>query len=56
MCLQTINTTTTTRFYGSLVFVRDNPGEPVPEETIYTIHKIQNLLVLSGTARAAGVS
>jgi len=25
--------TRTQPFYGSLVFVRDNPGEPVPEET-----------------------
>jgi len=23
-------------FYGSLDFVRDNPGEPVPEKNIHT--------------------
>ena len=29
----TTTTTTTKPFYGSVEFVRDNPGEPVPEET-----------------------
>jgi len=27
------NTHTTQPFYGSVEFVRENPGEPVPEET-----------------------
>jgi len=29
--------THTQPFYGSLDFVRDNPGEPVPEETIHPL-------------------
>jgi len=28
-----IHTHTTQPFYGSVEFVRENPGEPVPEET-----------------------
>jgi len=32
--------THTQPFYGSLDFVRDNPGEPVPEET-FTHFKIK---------------
>ena len=32
------NTHTQQPFYGSVEFVRDNPGEPVPEETFTYLH------------------
>jgi len=32
-CHITLQDTHTQPFYGSLIFVRDNPGELVPEET-----------------------
>jgi len=37
-CLSTHAHTHTQPFYGSLDFVRDNPGEPVPEETFTNSH------------------
>jgi len=40
--------THTQPFYGSVEFVRDNPGEPVPEETFthYTHYSFPDLLLL----------
>ena len=36
--ITTTTTTTTTTVYGSLDFVRDSPGKPVPEETFTHSH------------------
>ena len=40
------NTHNTQPFYGSVEFVRENPGEPVPEETFthYSHHSHQSSL------------
>jgi len=37
--------THTQLFYGSMDFVRDNPGEPVPEETFTRLHLYTNASV-----------
>jgi len=39
-CLSFTHTHTSQPFYGSLDFVRDNPGEPVPEETFTHSHPL----------------
>jgi len=33
--------THTQPFYGSVEFVRDNPGEPVPEETLTQVEEAE---------------
>jgi len=40
------NHTHTQLFYGSLDFVRDNPGEPIPEETFTHSHLSWSSIVL----------
>jgi len=42
--------THTQPFYGSLDFVRDNPGEPVPEETFTHSHHRGHQLSLSASS------
>jgi len=37
--------THTQPFYGSMDFVRDNPGEPVPEETFTHSHQLQSSII-----------
>ena len=39
------HTQTTKPFYGSLDFVHDNPGEPVPEETFTKSHLLWSSIV-----------
>ena len=41
----TKHTHTHDRFYGSLDFVRDNPGEPVPEETLTHSHPSSSSII-----------
>ena len=39
------HTHTHNRFYGSLDFVRDNPGEPVPKEAFTYSHLLWSSIV-----------